>query len=248
MDKFITSYDNITLWQVTRASLPSIARFVVEENYKHHKGEAIKVSDSSSEYTSILREEESFFDYSSIIVAKNNSGSIVGAIRVTNWNNNPHTLPLIKIFGNKIVSPKKLIESYHHLWHIGRFAIRREYGNTGKLFKLLMLYAISPIFQHSQGVLLAEADEKLLRVMKALKIDVQPLSKGKEYIGSMTIPIMVTKEGLTEFMLRNVFMAFDVRFDVEKPQLPERVKIRKEPQNYPFGYCREVNMYGTLQV
>ena len=111
-----------------------------------------------------------------------------------------------------------------------------------------MLYAISPIFQHSQGVLLAEADEKLLRVMKALKIDVQPLSKGKEYIGSMTIPMMVTKEGLTEFMLRNVFMAFDVRFDVEKPQLPERVKIQPQKHNYPFGYCREVNMYGTLQV
>ena len=108
MDRFITSYDNITLWQVTRASLPSIARFVVEENYKHHKGEAIKVSDSSSEYTSILMEEESFFDYSSIIVAKNNSGSIVGAIRVTKWNDNPHTLPLIKIFGNKIVNPKSL--------------------------------------------------------------------------------------------------------------------------------------------
>ena len=64
----------------------------------------------------------------------------------------------------------------------------------------------------------------------------------------MTIPMMVTKEGLTEFLLRNVFMAFDVRFDVEKAQLPERVKILEEPQNYPFGYCGEANMYGTLQV
>ena len=59
---------------------------------------------------------------------------------------------------------------------------------------------------------------------------------------------MVTKEGLTEFMLRNLFMAFDVRFDVEQSQLPERVKVQNKPQNYPFGYCREVNKYGTLQV
>ena len=31
------------------------------------------------------------------------------------------------------------------------------------------------------------------------------------YTSSITIPMMVTKEGLTEFMLRNLFMAFDVR-------------------------------------
>lgn len=248
MDRFITSYENITLWQIARASLPEIARFVVSENYKHHKGGKTDIRSFSKDCSSVLTEEDAFFEYSSTIVAKDKIGGVVGAIRITNWNDNPHMLPLIKIFGDEIVNPKELLDSYHHLWHVGRFAIKQEYGNNGKLFKLLMLYAISPIFQHRQGVLLAEADEKLLRVMKALRIDARSLSKGKEYIGSMTIPMMVTKEGLTEFLLRNVFMAFDVRFDVEKAQLPERVKILEEPQNYPFGYCGEAYMYGTLQV
>ena len=248
MDRFITSYENITLWQIARSSVPAVARFVVNENYKHHKGGKADICSFSRDYSSILVEEDSFFQYSSTIVAKDKFGNIVGAIRIANWNDNPHLLPLIKIFGNGIVNSQELLNSYHHLWHVGRFAINQEYGCNGKLFKLLMLYAISPVFQYEQGVLLAEADEKLLRVMKAMRIDVQPLSQGKEYIGSMTIPMMVTKEGLTEFLLRNLFLAFDVRFDAEQTQLPERVKIHAEPQNYPFGYCWDDNIPRTLQV
>lgn len=37
MDRFITNYENITLWQMARASFPKVAKFVVKENYKHHK-------------------------------------------------------------------------------------------------------------------------------------------------------------------------------------------------------------------
>lgn len=48
-------------------------------------------------------EEEAFFEYSSTIIAKNKLGVIVGAIRINHWNNNPHMLPLVKIFGNEIV-------------------------------------------------------------------------------------------------------------------------------------------------
>lgn len=213
MDRFITSYDNITIWQLSKVSLPEVARFVVNENYKHHKKCKSDISDFSKDYSEILKEERDFFEYSSVIVAKDDSGCIVGCIRVTNWNKNPHELPLIKIWGSEIVCIQNLVNSYHHIWHVGRFAVVREYGNNGRLFKLLMLYAISPIFQYGKGILLAEADEKLFRVMKALQIDVLPLSKGREYIGSMTIPMMVTKDGLTKFMLKNVYMVFDIRFD-----------------------------------
>ena len=73
--------------------------------------------------------------------------------------------------------------------------------------------------------------------MKALRIDARPLSQDKEHICSMIIPVMVTKEGLTEFMLRNVVMAFHFRSNAEKAQLPERVKVPNILQNYPFGYC-----------
>ena len=81
-------------------------------------------------YISVLMEEEAFFEYSSTIIAKNKLGVIVGAIRINHWNNNPHMLPLVKIFGNEIVNPQELLHSYHHLWHVGRFAIL--FGIAGK--------------------------------------------------------------------------------------------------------------------
>lgn len=52
MDRFITSYENITLWQIARASLPAVARFVVNENYKHHKSGKIDIRSFSKDYTS----------------------------------------------------------------------------------------------------------------------------------------------------------------------------------------------------
>ena len=38
-----------------------------------------------------------------------------------------------------------------------------------------------------------------------------------------------------EFMLNNVSMAFDIRFDSGKVQLPERVKVLEGTHNYPLG-------------
>ncbi|SUB77047.1 Uncharacterised protein [Porphyromonas macacae] len=248
MDRFITKFEEITLWQLSKESLFSLAKFVVDENYIHHQ----KVGDNKEtyveEYQMIFTEESIFFDYSSIVVAKDNAGSIVGSIRVMNWNLNPNTIPLMKLFGENLINKIKLKEEYEHIWHVGRFAVQKAYKDKVKLFKLLMLYAISPVFRHDRGVLLAEADEKLLRVMRAMKIDVQLLSEGKEYIGSKTIPMMVTKNGLSEFMLNNVAMAFDLRFDVEKTQLPERVKFKSRMQNYPFGYCDAIEAYRNSQV
>lgn len=64
----------------------------------HHKGKEFDIHCFSKDYYSILTEEEAYFEYSSTIVAKNDLGCIVGAIRITNWNDNPHTLPINQNF------------------------------------------------------------------------------------------------------------------------------------------------------
>lgn len=152
------------------------------------------------------------------------------------------------LFGNQLVDIPQLMYKHKHVWHIGRFAIKKGVSDSGRLFKLLMLYAISPIFRHTNGVVLAETDERLLRVMQAMRIKATPLAAGKEYIGSMTLPILITKEGLNEFLLNNISIAFNIQFNYETELLPERVKKRGQTQNYPFGYCQKVNMYETLQM
>lgn len=158
MDRFISSYDNATLRQIVRASLPVVTSFVVNKNYKHHKNEEVDHCVLSKDYIYGLMEGEAFIEYSSIIVAKNKLGVVVGAIRITHRNNNPRMLPLVKIFGNEIVNSQQLMLAYHHIWHVGCFVIHQEYSSHGKFCKFVILYAISTIFQSKLGVLLAEAD------------------------------------------------------------------------------------------
>lgn len=248
MSRYITNYENLSLWQMSEEELPELSKFVIEENYKHHQPQMYSDRNFEAEYLSVLKEEKAFYRYSSIIVAKDEYHNMVGVIRVTSWDNNPHTVPLSRLFGNQLVDIPQLMYKHKHVWHIGRFAIKKGVSDSGRLFKLLMLYAISPIFRHTNGVVLAETDERLLRVMQAMRIKATPLAAGKEYIGSMTLPILITKEGLNEFLLNNISIAFNIQFNYETELLPERVKKRGQTQNYPFGYCQKVNMYGTLQM
>ena len=248
MDRFITNYEGVSLWQATRSTVSDIVQFVIDENYKHHQGGVTHDDVYLKETFSVLMEELEMFDYSSTIIARDFMGEIVGVIRTTHWNNNPHKLPMQILFGEDIVTPSDLIACYQHLWHIGRFAVKQEYSNKGVLFKLLMLYAISPIFKYREGVLLAETDAKLLRVMQALSIEARPLSTGREYIGSLTIPMMATKAGLTPFLLNNISMAFDLHFEELSHRLPERVKKPESKQNYPFGYCVNSKTTRTLPL
>lgn len=54
-------------------------------------------------------------------------GEIVGVIRTTHWNNNPHKLPMQILFGEDIATPSDLIACLsQHLGHIGRFAVKQE--------------------------------------------------------------------------------------------------------------------------
>lgn len=248
MSRYITNYENLSLWQISEEELSELSKFVIEENYKHHQPQMSSDRNFEAEFLSVLKEEKAFYHYSSIIVAKDEYHNMVGAIRVTSWDNNPHTIPLSRLFGNQLVDIPQLMSKHKHVWHIGRFAIKKGVSDNGRLFKLLMLYAISPIFRHTNGVILAEADERLLRVMQAMRIKATPLAAGKEYIGSVTLPILIPKEGLNEFLLNNVSIAFNIQFNYETELLPERVKKQRQTLNYPFGYCQKVNMYGTLHV
>lgn len=248
MDRFITHQGDISLWQIDKKGIASLAKFVVEENFMHHEGKMLSSCESSEEYHHVLQEEQAFYEYSSIIVAKNTQGDIIGAIRIACWDKNPHTIPLVKLFGDHLIDLEQLRHDHKHLWHIGRFAINRNYTDNGRLFKLLMLYAISPIFRYNRGVLLAEIDQKLLRTLGALHIQASPLSKGISYLGSTTIPITIYKEGLDEFMLKYAYLAFDIQFRETQRELPEWVKIKPRTQNYPNGYCQDNQGYRTLQM
>lgn len=122
--KNITSHNNLDsenkeLKSITKC-LQELAEFVVKENYKHHVGkrpyECIK-----DEINSVYQEELQYIDSSTIFVVRDNTGKIVGSIRVFKWDRKK-ILPIQKIFG---INPLEAIhaESDYSYWHIGRFAI-----------------------------------------------------------------------------------------------------------------------------
>ena len=210
MDRFITSHENYSIWQLAESGLLDLARFVVAENYKHHQNLSDKTQLCSEEIQEVYNEEAGYFSQSKIFVAKNDENEIVGAIRVMKWNKKDE-LPITKLFGIDRINGVSLTESNATIWHVGRFAVSSELGRGGlSLFRVLMMYAVAPICKQQNGIMIAECDSKLFRAVSNLGMDVIALNEGIEYLGSVTIPMYATSEGLTEFVIRNCALALNV--------------------------------------
>lgn len=198
MEKLVYANGLYNIWLLTeRKCLQELAEFVVKENYKHHVGkrpyECIK-----DEINSVYQEELQYIDSSTIFVVRDNTGKIVGSIRVFKWDRKK-ILPIQKIFG---INPLEAIhaESDYSYWHIGRFAIDSFAGiPTITLFKQLMVYAVYPVICDTKSYMIAETDSKLLKVMNALGIKTVQMGHSVNYLASETIPVYSSKNGLLLF-------------------------------------------------
>ena len=180
MDKFITSYDNYSIWQLSENGLMELSEFVVMENYKHHTAGKLN-DDFDSEITSVYNEEMRYFSRSRVFVAKNDQGAIIGAIRLMNWNKK-EILPIQSLFDIQNLCDISPEDGVSAIWHIGRLAVNTDIGRYGLiLFKLLLLYAMFPICDQEKGIVFAECDSKLLRTMLLMGIQVKTLGEGIEY-------------------------------------------------------------------
>ena len=189
--------ESYAICRLGKGNLYELAEFVVRENYKHHIGVFPSESIKEEIYT-VYQEELNYVDNSLIFVVRNNTGKIIGSIRVFKWDRKK-VLPLQKIFG---INPLMAIhsESDYCYWHIGRFAIDSFAGiPTITLFKQLMVYAIHPIVCDDNSYMIAETDCKLLKVMNALGIETIQLGNSVNYLASETIPICSSKNGLIWF-------------------------------------------------
>lgn len=198
MKKLIYTNGQYYIWQLTgKECLRELAEFVVKENYKHHVGD-FSYESIKDEIYSIYREELQYIDSSTIFVVRNDTGKIIGSIRVFKWDRKT-PLSLEKIFG---INPLMTIhsESDYSYWHVGRFAIDSFAGTpTITLFKQLMVYAVHPIVCDVKSYMIAETDSKLLKVMNALGIETVQIGQSINYLASETVPVCSSKNGLMLF-------------------------------------------------
>lgn len=179
-----------------------LAEFVVKENFNHHKQGQLS-SNYKNDLLEIYNEEMKFFNNSNIFISRNSKNEINGSIRVLNWNYKD-ILPIEKIFK---IKPLDIIQknSIKYIWHIGRFAIKKNITDIS-LFKKLMVAALTPVCKHENSVVFAECDSKLLRIMNILGIQTIQVGEPINYLGSETIPIHMYFEGLISFYKKHEYL------------------------------------------
>ncbi|VXB79161.1 conserved hypothetical protein [Flavobacterium sp. 9AF] len=192
--------------------IKKLSEFVVVENFKHHSNNILP-KEYKQDVKSIYKEEMNYINNSQIFVSKNDTGEIVGSIRVLKWNF-MDILPIQKIFG---INPLNVVGDIelNDIFHIGRFAIKKE-GSDPQLFKQLMICAISPICKNKGNIVFAECDSKLLRILTLLGIKATIVGESIDYLGSETIPICMSYDGLIDF------------YNTNKSLVPENV-IENQP-------------------
>lgn len=187
-----------------KSMLFDLAKFVVEENYKHH--DVFSIRKSKDEIQEIY-DEESAFDNSKIFVTKDYFDSVIGSIRVMKWNRS-NILPIEKLFNvnlNEII-PNENCE----IWHIGRFAIKKGVDTKSfNVFKSLMAHAINEVCKTENSVAVAECDSKLLRILNLLGLETTVLADPIFYLGSETIPVLFTHNSLKRFLEGNNHLLFE---------------------------------------
>lgn len=198
MKQFIEQCGNYCIFRVDSEYLHEIAEFIVMANYNHHSPKIFPAK-IREEIEAVYQEELTYISSSQVFLVENNNGKMIGCIRVMKWDR-VNELPIQKIFNINPLDCIHDIQPVNSIWHIGRFAVD-SCGDVSSisLFKQLMVYAITPICQEVHSYMIAECDSKLLRVMGLLGIDTIQLGKGIHYLGSETIPVYSTKEGLLNF-------------------------------------------------
>lgn len=193
------------LRQINKNEILNMSKFIVEENFKHHTSNEFP-SNIQEEINSIYKEEMDYVENSKIYSVENDFGKIIGIIRVLKWDFiNP--LPIEKLFG---INPLLCTENkdVNEFWHIGRFAIDKTVCNL-TLLKRLMVWAIAPICKNKNNIAFAECDAKLLRVLSLMGIKTKIIGDSIDYLGSETIPISMSYNGLIEFYNNNKHLIFN---------------------------------------
>ena len=198
-----------------------LAQFVVQENYNHH----IVNHQQRQKEIEMVYQEDLKLNNSKIFVSQEDNCSIFGSIRVINWNH-IDILPIEKLFKINIFD---LIQNKTtNVYHIGRFAIKKGIDKTGFIvFKTLMVCAINEVCRSENSLALAECDVKLLRILKLMGIEAITLADSINYLGSETIPVMLSYNSLKSFLDKNINL-----LPQTLTSLHQSIVLQKNTENY----------------
>jgi hypothetical protein len=217
------------LERLPKSQLLDLAEFVVTENFKHHTNASMP-ENYKEDVHSIYQEELNYYENSEVFTTKDSSGAILGSIRVLKWNYTD-ILPLQKIFG---INPLLAISTpdVNNIYHIGRFAIKKNVRDLN-LFKGLLACVSQLICNHRHNIAFAECDSKLLRILKLLGVKATIVGESVTYLGSETIPVSLSYDGVINFYNENKHLINNIlKKSNDAYRLPKSVAFNSLEHNY----------------
>lgn len=214
MKKLLRNFKDFTLWEISDENeLFQIDRFVLNVYYYHH----LKQNNyPPSELKKLIVEDVEALPDSYFYVIFDDKGEIVGTIKLQRWNQKT-VLSIEKDFK---VNLKYFIHELPFrpagIFHIGRFAINQEKikrnqvlkQNRITIMKLLMYYALIPIFKETSNIFFCECDEKLYTRLALLGLHTQIIGRPRVYLGSKTVPIYCNQAGMRNFIRLNKHLGY----------------------------------------
>lgn len=208
MDTLIKDFGHFALWQVSNENINEFAMFVANINYKSHKGGIAP----KCEMDAIVYKEQSIYNLSRLFAVKDKNGKYLGTIRTTRWDRKT-ILPMHEKFGinvSKVLQDRDL--DPFEVWHVGRLAVDNvsdrhanySLNNRAQILRVLLTQAIMPICSDRSNVLLAECDDRFLKMAPQLNlVNSELLGKPVHYLGSPAVPVMNTATNLEYFINQN---------------------------------------------
>lgn len=191
MDKTIHYY------RLPLSCTKELISYVITENYLHH-GVKKEAAELESESAVLCAEEAQYTD--SYIFAAMAGNRLCGSIRICKKLPG-QVLPLEKMYGLDISA---LVPGGASVYHIGRFAVSKGADGSGiRVFKTLMALALHVADKDPAGTVFAECDRKLLRTVRHLGIEAEPIGKPVFYLGSETVPVQMPRGSYQKFLEAN---------------------------------------------
>lgn len=198
--------NDLVIYQVSKNKLRHFTEFVFQVYAKDYR-KKYGWKASRKDLDVMIQEDLAYADSSVFIAMKNLTGRILGSIRISQKTREDIVFPIEKDFG---IDLKELYPAQgtkpHEIWHGGRLAIDQaaleEEGitmNAIKMIRTLLGYAAKIVSRHPANILVCEVDQILYKLMRALGLNARIVGEGKQYLGSMTYPVMITGQALREW-------------------------------------------------
>lgn len=205
MKDLVKNFDAFSVWRIIgKTELKKLSSLVIDVNYKHHLNQHYFPQE---ELKKIYLEDVASLPDSRFYAIYDGKGEIIAAVKCQKWNYST-VLAIEKDF---MVDLKYFIHGLNfeprEVFHIGRFVIDQDKIRKNKdlnqkrlsILKLLMHYALLPVFENSSNIFFCECDEKLYSKLNFLGLYPKIIGSPKVYLGSKTIPIYCDHHGIEKF-------------------------------------------------